>query len=245
MSGADRHLGALDWARHSAGELRGWTGWRIRRHLRCCDTCWKVGREIASERVAFLASPESASDLSKLEARARTLAAPSARSWRPLALSIGGTAAVAATMSLWVHLAAPATRGLLRGKGGDELTLFVEAPAGAVALGPSCAPGDRLIARYRTDRAYLLVLERDGQGAVQVVHPWNGDRSARLPAGEGTAPLSWVLDDVQGPECFVAFFSDEAVEAGRAREAVTRAPEAPDVGGAAVRIQCCEKRGSR
>ncbi len=58
-----------------------------------------------------------------------------------------------------------------------------------------------------------------------------------LAAPRGATPQSFVLDEVPGRECFAAFFSDAPVEAARGG--------APALGGAVVRMQCCEKQGGR
>lgn len=239
----ERHPSELTWARLLAAEL-GWLArTRLRRHVAACDACRLLETELTEERRAFESDPRRADDLRLL--RARAAAAPPR--WAPprrprLAFALAGAALVAGLAVVVVRR--PASPHL-SSKGLDAFQLFVERPAGAQALGGRCAPGDRIIGRYRTDRPYLLLLERDGRGRVQTLVPRDGVESARLPAAEGTTPESWVLDAAPGPECFVAVFSDEPVGAAAAIRALLERPGAPALRGATVQVRCCEKEGGR
>lgn len=243
-----RHPSALDWSRRLAGDARGW--WRerrMRRHLAGCEACRRLEAEMISERIAFDAAPERREELARLQARAATAlrhAAPSSALGLPgLRWALGAGLGLALVAVLALRLPEPRD-GLLE-KGGSALALYVDRPGGAVALPARCAPGDRLMARWRTDRPWLLLLERDGAGRVQVLLPAGGTTSVRLQAGEGTTPQSFVLDDTPGRECFAAFFSDEPLDAAAAGRALAGAPGAPALPGASVRVQCCEKGGAR
>lgn len=233
------HPSALAWARHLAGEPAWLARRRLRRHLRRCEACRRLEASLAAERRAFDADPARREELARLAAArgpADRAGAPRHR-WPWLA---GALACASAAALALLSLGTPAP-DVLRAKGGGVLELYVERPGGAAPLGERCAPGDRLIARYRTDRAYLLLLERDGLGAVQVIAPAGGAASMRLTAGEGTTPTSWVLDGAPGPECFAAFFSDAPVDAHEAARALRAAPSAPQVFGARAQVRCCEK----
>jgi hypothetical protein len=114
-----------------------------------------------------------------------------------------------------------------------------------VPLGATCAAGDQLMASYATEHAYLLLLERDGEGRVQVLFPPGGTASAHVPTARGATPQSFVLDDVAGRECFAAFFSDAPVDARRAGEALAAGGTRPALQGAVIRMLCCEKGAGR
>jgi hypothetical protein len=131
------------------------------------------------------------------------------------------------------------------GKGGDLFALHVERAGGAVPLGATCAAGDQLMASYAAGHAYLLLLERDGEGRIQVLLPPGGTASARLAAPRGATTQSFVLDDAAGPECFAAFFSDAPLDAARAAEALASSSGLPALDGAVTRMICCDKRGTR
>lgn len=243
---APAHPSELAWARHLAGE----PGWlarrRLRRHLRRCEACRRLEASLAAERRAFDADPARRQELARLAAERGPApggrpARHRARRWPWLA---GALAAASATALVLLAVRTPAPDAL-RAKGGGVLELYVERPGGAAALGERCAPGDRLIARYRTDRAYLLLLESDGRGAVQVVVPAGGAASMRLTVAEGTTPTSWVLDGAPGPECFAAFFSDAPVDVADAARALRAAPSAPELPGAAAQVRCCRKEAAR
>ncbi len=245
MSSETSHPGELVWARYLAGECRWLERRRHERHLAACERCRRLGIEMAEERRSFDADPLRLDDLAVLRARASvTRRGPGrrplpARSWWVIAAGVFAAAVVALT----VRRPAPPS-GLLE-KGGDVFVLHVERPSGAIALGPSCVPGDRIMGSYRTRRTHLLVLERDGRDRIQTLVPADGAVSMRLPAAEGATPASWVLDAVPGRECFAAFFSDEPLGAAGAARAFRGSLDRPAVPGATVRVQCCEKRGAR
>ncbi len=239
----ERHPSELTWARALAAEL-GWLGrTRLRRHLAACDACRRLEAELAEDRRAFEADPRRGDDLRLLRARGADAAPPR------VSHGVLRIAAAVAGATLVAGIAVVATRRPtspeLAPKGLDAFQLFVDRPAGARPLGDHCAPGNRIIGRYRTDRPYLLLLERDGRGRVQTLVPRDGLESARLPASEGTTSESWVLDAVPGRECFVAIFSDEPVGVAAARHALLERPEAPALPGAVIVVLCCEKGGDR
>lgn len=240
---ASRCPSELEWTRHLAGEL-GWiAARRLRAHAAGCEGCRRSMEAMTAERAAFAAEPRRRRDLAELEARAQ------AREPRPRrgrgAWGLGGLAAAG-----FAAAAIVVVRGTDRdrewiGKGGDLLAIHVETAQGAVPLGASCAAGDQLMASYATGHAYLLLLERDGEGRIQVLLPPGGTASTRLPGPRGATTQSFVLDDAKGPECFAAFFSDAPIEAARAGEALSRGGGAPALAGAVIRMVCCEKRGAR
>ena len=242
---ATRCPSELDWSRHLAGELGFVAARRLRAHVARCEGCRRKLEGMAIEREAFVADPRRRLDLAALTARAHEPGHRGGSLWMLAALAV--TAAAAAVFVI----RAPGPEQNWVSKGGDLLAVHVEAArhrgdsTGAVPLGATCAAGDRLMASYATGHAYLLLLERDGQGKVQVLLPPGGTASARLASPRGTTSQSFVLDDVPGRECFAAFFSDAPVEAARAGEALASGGAAPSLDGAVIRMQCCEKEGTR
>ena len=239
---AQEHPNELNWAKYFSGEVRWLAGWRFRRHLMGCAPCRQLETEMVAERASFDASPRRSEEVALLQGRlgdSPTVAGPRALPRVRWALA-GGMVAVALVVAL-VRSSQPS----LLEKGGDVFTMYVERPSGVAPLGSRCAAGDRIIARYRTARGYLLVLERDARGVVQVLHPRDGPASARLSNAEGTMPTSWILDAVPGQECFAAFFSEESVKAVLAIQAFAASSSAPKLSGSTVRVQCCEKGPSR
>ena len=232
------HPSELAWAKHLSRE-GGWLARRrIRRHLAHCPDCKAREAEWVREREAFERGP-----LLPLTRAAARPPVGGRVAWRWLVL--GGAAGTLATaVALVLALRVPTTGGLEE-KGAEVFTLYLRSAEGAATLGGECAPGDRLMAGYRTRRPYLLILERDGRGAVQVLFPPGGRASGRVPEGEGVTPTSWILDAAEGRECFAAFFSDEPVSAGVAAAALAATPQGPSLPGAAVRVRCCEKGGGR
>ncbi len=75
-------------------------------------------------------------------------------------------------------------------------------------------PGDavRLIP-YAPEHRYVLVVNRDSTGRVQVVYPFGGTSSAPLPEPGEPLEGSLILDEVPGEEQLFALFSDRPLEA--------------------------------
>jgi hypothetical protein len=206
-----------------------------------CAGCRQELDAIAADRAAFSADPRRRRDLEVLAERARGSGPRRGRvSWAIAAVGLAGAAAAGV-----VVFRAPSPGQKWTSKGGDLLTVHVERARGAVPLGATCAAGDRLMASYATTHVYLLLLEQDGQGRIQVLLPPGGAASARLASSKGTTAQSFVLDEVKGRECFAAFFSDAPIDAGRAGEALAKGGAAPALPGAEVRMQCCSKEEAR
>lgn len=238
------HLTELDWARLLGGELGWWSGRHQRRHLRGCTACRRQEEALLAERRAFQAAPARAAERARLAA---ALPPPAGRpALRPVPrLAWGGAAALALGLAVLAALPGAPPGDALAAKGGATFTVLVERPGGSDPLGARCAPGDRLMATWRTALPHLLVLERDGQGRVQALFPREGAASARLPAPEGATPGSWILDAAPGRECFAAFFSEAPIATAEAARALAAAPEGPTLAGAAVVTRCCDKQVRR
>lgn len=238
---ATRCPSELDWTRHLAGELRWLAARRLRRHVAGCGRCRRQLAAMDAERAAFAADPRRLREVAALLARAG--ARPPRR--RNAFWILTGLAAATAAAAGFFTLRTPGPDPEWISKGGDLLAVHVETASGAVPLGARCARGDKLMASWATGHTYLLLLERDGSGRVQVLLPPGGTASALLPAPRGTTPASFVLDDVEGDECFAAFFSDAPIAAARAAEAMARGGATPSLAGAVVRMQCCRKGATR
>lgn len=238
------HLTELDWARLLGGELGWWAGRHQRRHLRGCATCRQQEEALLAERRAFQAAPARAAELGRLGA---SLPPPASRpTQRPASrLAWGGAAALALGLAVLAVLPGAPPGDALAAKGGATFTVLVERPGGSDPLGARCAPGDRLMATWRTPLPHLLVLERDGQGRVQALFPREGAASARLSAPEGATPGSWILDDAPGRECFIAFFSEAPIATAAAAGALAAAPERPALAGVTAVARCCDKAARR
>ena len=156
MSLAGWHPSELQWTRLLSGELSWLETWRLRRHVAACRTCRLLESEMAAERRDFDEAPQRQEEMARLSARARAIT-PSEDPIRRRGLSwVLAAGMVAAVVMVWSRTLAPDTE--LTAKGGDTFDVYVDRPSGAAPLGDRCAPGDRLMARYRTGRPYLLIL---------------------------------------------------------------------------------------
>ncbi len=129
----------------------------------------------------------------------------------------------------WLALAAPLAAVLLLVPrligGGDDVTLkggglkVVYLRAGGtpqqVEQDARLKEGDALRFWFESPKdGHLLILDLDGTGKASVFHPFEGQRSAPLPA-RSKEPLegSVVLDAAPGPEWLVAVFSPKPIDA--------------------------------
>jgi hypothetical protein len=246
------HPSDLMWTNWHSQELGWLEAQSFRRHLRSCAACRAQEAEERSERARLEEQLED--DLRSLRPHAEALPGRPVEPRRhasglPWAV-VGGLAGAVAVLALSIGplivgrpsgAPAPDEPTALASKGVAQLDVFVQRGDHAVALGSTCAAGDRLLARWRTGYPYLLLLERDGGGAVQVLFPLEGERSAPVGKGAGTTPKGWLLDAVPGEECFAAFFSDRPLAVDAAARALAASPRAPELAGALVRVRCCQK----
>ncbi len=126
----------------------------------------------------------------------------------------------------------------LRPKGGSRFDLIV-ADSPAHALGARCAPGDRLQASVRTERAHFVIVGVDPFGKTRTLFPLDGLQSAPRPEGLFQLPNSWTLDAAVGRERFVAFFSDEPIASEAAQQAAVLGR--PSLNGAEAIVRDCSK----
>ena len=147
-------------------------------------------------------------------------------------------AAVVATLLAGVFIKEP-NAPLLRTKGGaDTFALYRQDGTAASALGATCAAGTPLRAQYASTRGYLMILEVDGAGAVQVLFPATGATSASIDPGKQLTPGSWVLDATRGEERFVAVFSEEPIGLESALRALRTGSAIAGRGVRQVEVRC-------
>ena len=184
MSSIETHPSELAWSRHLSGELSWLAAWRLRRHLGRCAACRSLAEEQGLQRAVFELNPRRQEHLARLGAAAAAGRAAVGHGWRKVPW-VAGFVAVGALL-LFLPLADPPG---LAPKGADQVTIYVDGPSGPALLGSRCAPGDRLMARFRTSQPYLLLMERDGQGNLQVLFPLDGSRLGATPSGRGDHAL--------------------------------------------------------
>ncbi|MDP1916320.1 MAG: DUF4384 domain-containing protein [Myxococcales bacterium] len=172
-------------------------------HVSTCEACRTYVERLTHESTAFVSARPAERFLSQLETRATTPAPKRSRGL--LVVSLASVAALLLVLLLPRIPSGPAV--LFKGslvsislKRGDQVT--------ALRDGDVLREGDALRFSVKSERAgHALVLNRDGQGKVTVVAPFN----ARAPQGvpEGTTVLddSAVLDATRGKETFVTVFA--------------------------------------
>jgi hypothetical protein len=224
-----RHPSELSWFRFHAHDLPvlAWLSFRF--HALRCDACGTRLRNETRARAAVEA----------LLDRAKPAGPSPSRAWIFVSL------ATAAAVAIVLFIARPKPEipndDGLRTKGGSaSFVLHVAVDGGTDILGERCQPGDALQAEYRSDKPYVLVVGVDPANQARTLIPLDGAESMRL-AGKGveTAPQSWVVDEAQGRERFVAFFSDAPIDSSRARSAALR--DRPELEGAITIVRECTK----
>jgi len=172
-------------------------------HVSTCEACRTYVERLTHESAAFVSARPAERFLSQLETRAKTPAPRPSRGL--LVVSIASVAALLLVFLLPRTPSGPAVlfKGALVSislKRGDQVSSLRD--------GDVLREGDALRFSVKTEHAgHALVLNRDGQGKVTVVAPFN----ARAPQGvpEGTTVLddSAVLDATKGEETFVTVFA--------------------------------------
>jgi hypothetical protein len=195
---------AVDLERASAGDDVP----TVSAHLLTCESCRTCVERLARESEAFVSARPAERFLAQLEGRKQ---AP-ARSPRLVVATV-----VAVAVGLLVFLfPRTATRPAIVFKGSlVSLSLKRGTQVMSVREGDVLREGDALRFSVKAPRkGYALVLNRDGQGKVTVVAPFN----ATAPQGvaEGTTVLddSAVLDATKGKEVFVTVFAPVAFDVG-------------------------------
>jgi hypothetical protein len=241
----DRHVSELEWSQLLGNDLSWWSRRRVRSHQQKCSLCRETYERMLEERSSFDAAPERQEEIERLIRADPGRAAVASRRRSPMLL-VGASIALAAAAALVVVLL-PGDETLeqqgggadvLRPKG-DLFVLYRERGGEVVSLQGSCQPGDRIRARFATDRGYVLIASRDGAGQVAVLYPRRAGQSAAAPTQAELTPGSWVLDDTPGTERFFAVFSERPLSSERVVQAISSA--APSIEGAVILEAQCQK----
>ena len=220
-----RHLSTLTLHQLRYGELEGPEAAQARAHLQTCERCSQLLQQQHAHREEFVLKPVPEA-LKELEG------VPTAPWWRRLL--VWGTPALALAAAILlvptVLLDDPEPtqpEEIVTAKGGFHLEAWVDTPDGPMVLdeGSTLSAGDRVQLKFATQgRQHVGFGGIDGSGAVEVYGMTTGE-------GEGlqNAPFALTLDDSPGTQRFVAVFSDEELDEGAVREAISR-EEAPKEG---------------
>jgi len=202
LGGPGAGCSALRVRRLLAGELSGVEKERTEEHVRGCERCARVEREIAEEREALrrdVPFPQFAAAVA--EKLARRPQRSFASRWAPLAAA-AGLLLVTGSVLVLQH---PDT-DTVRVKGGASAHLFVQDQAGVreVAPGDALAPGARL----------LLSLQPAGRKRVAAVLLEPGEASVVYdgPAVEGTLPQAFEWTG-KGVATLLVVLSDSRMDA--------------------------------
>lgn len=218
--------------RYLGGELAQSATSALELHVSACADCDARLRQLQAARAAF--SLQGEADWEALQARLRAPVPGGARQpapvpgrpsglrarmqrWpRPLYVAWASAAvALCAVVALSVFPPDPddglGTAAGLRSKGATRLSFHVlhGQRVREGAPGERLSPGDRVRFSVRVERpAYVTVLALDGAGHANVYYP-PGERAARVSPGSlFHLPASVALDNVLGPERWVALFCE-------------------------------------
>jgi len=234
-----------------AEELKGEERDSIAAHTVACAHCRGRVKELDRERDAFLAAHPYDEVEAEIAERALfvpddpeiRVGTPWFERWRtPLAaLVAGGVAAMAVAM-----MALPGAGEREIGAGGDprgikgitelNAALNRDGDVSEVTDGTRVRAGDEL--QFSVDMAtydHLVVVGIDGTGDVTVYLPADGGASLPVEPGAGRViGRGFRLDDAPGPEVFVAFLTDEPIDARDAAGQVRRWARAGGAAGVAA-----------
>lgn len=190
-----------------------------RAHAEACPECGVRLREIDAARK----SARGSHGYHRVQAR---LKAPEPRRWRWFALAIPAAVAAMVVAVVVARVEEPREPGV-RLKGGYAVALL----AGNGSEVERARAGERLtLAVGAAGRAEALVLAVDEGGAVEVLWPVGGVRSAPVPSG-ARAKLEPSFEVTPGAIAVHALFANGAIEAGAAKAALEAEVEAARRGG--------------
>lgn len=197
--------------RYLAAELEGEELARVEAALAADPRLRQQLAALRADEVAFRAEVPYAAFRIEHERRvlARGVSARRWTVWGPALMALAG----AAGMLLVTFGGPPSDDGPTRSKGAGvalEVALEEDGRLRAAVTGERVAAGARLQLGYDAGEAsYVALLGIDGQGAVSVYFPEDGEQMAPLPAGpRGRFPFSLTLDATPGAEQLVAVFAE-------------------------------------
>jgi hypothetical protein len=227
------HVSDLSWSKYASQELSWAERWRLRRHLRVCDSCQESRRRLDQEKTAWDADPRRATEVAHLVGRIGPEARRPAR-WQALVLSAAAACAAVSLVVLWPH-------HRLTPKGGDVFVAYVKRGGTVTILGDRCAPGDLLRFHYETEHPYLTIVERDATGELSILVPPDGRASTPLESPKGETAGSWQLDAATGTEHFFGVFADKPLSREELLAAFSNGAGAPRLPDASVSVLSCRK----
>jgi len=194
-----------------AGELAAPERGAVLRHLAGCPNCADRQRRREQEAQSFAATapplrraqPVAAAPVIPLNV------APSRRRGRVLAGAAGVAALAAAVVLVPLVRQSGGGRPGIKGPGLVQVFVNHEGSLREYLPGDTVSSGDALafiLQPAPPPASHLVVLGRDGSGAVKVYHPEDGSAAAPLAlARDGSLPFSVQLDATPGPEAFLFY----------------------------------------
>jgi len=196
----------------SAGEA----GPAVSAHLPTCDGCRRYVERLAHESAAFVSARPADRFVTQLETRAKTPG-------RSRGFLVVAAASVAAVLLVFLLPRTPSGPAVLFKGSLVSISLKRGEQVTSLRDGDVLREGDALRFSVKTERAgHALVLNRDGQGKVTVVAPFNAKAPQGVPEGTTVLDDSAALDATRGKETFVTVFAPAAFEVA----SVTRQLEA-------------------
>lgn len=177
-------------------------------HLPTCEACRSSVERLTLESTAFVAARPADRFLNQLEARAKAPAPTRSRGRVVVAI-----ASVAALLLVFVLLRPPTAPAVLFKGSLVSISLKRGAQLMSLREGDVLREGDALRFSVKTERAgHALVLNRDGEGKVTVVAPFNATTPQGVSGGTTVLDDSAVLDATRGKETFVTVFAPTAFD---------------------------------
>ena len=225
MSIANKHPSDLVWSQYLAGDLDWWGSRKLRKHLLSCSACQEEHDEMLIERDRFNSAPKRQDEIArlreKLPSREVVLRRPTPTFWGGWTVAIPVAAACAAVFLVIFLVQKPDSQHsssmsnnldsqpTLRIKGNDALVIYAEREGHVSVLKDECHSGDKLRARFWTDKKYAFIVGADdAESGLYPMYPMEKTVSRPVTETPTDTPDSWILDDNLGTQRIIAVFSD-------------------------------------
>src|SRR5262249_19539443 len=151
---AMNHPSELTWMKAVSKDLGFWRRRAFEKHLKSCAECHQEWEQLKGEAAAFQGKASFAADAEKIWNAAR---GSNPTPWGRWMMAASSVAALVVAVVVFNR----EKTDDLQAKGGDSFVLYVLDGSETHVLGDACAAGQKIRARFKSERPYLLILGSD------------------------------------------------------------------------------------